>query len=159
METDTNLLVRLAQVESERDSLRTAQQEAATREVLRAAVGNQFIDSSLAVRLLRDSVKVVDGVVTVIDESGAPRLNSAFEPMSPRELAQELAQEKKFLARGTVLSGVGSSLAQAPANAVNLSEYFGPKSTRAGELHRLSTYDRPRYLAMRRRAQEAGLVR
>jgi len=99
VEADTNLLVRLAQVESERDSLKAAKQEAAVRETLQSAAGDIFLDSGLAVRLMKDSIRVsADGVLTVVDESGAPRLNNAFENMSVQELAAELASQKPFLA-------------------------------------------------------------
>jgi hypothetical protein len=131
-----DLSVELATTRAELASLRSAQEENSIRDSLRRAVGTEFIDPDLAVQILRAGVKVVNGKPVPVDADGNERLGADFNPMSLKEYARELAAQKPFLARSKALGGAGSKLADSmPSTGPRLEEYFGPSSTRAGELH------------------------
>lgn len=150
----------LATTRAELAALKSAQQESALKDSLRAAVGNGFVDADLAVQILRNQVKIgTDGKPVAIDADGNERLGDDFAPLSLQALAAELAQSKPFLARGSVRSGSGSTPAQSHASTLKISEYFGKGATKGAELHRLARVDKARYHQMREQARREGLVR
>jgi hypothetical protein len=147
---------------AELNALKSQQQESAVAEQLREAAGNLFLDTALATRLMRDCVKIgVDGKPVVVNSDGTtPRLNAAYEPMTLAELAQHVANERKFLARGVVKSGIGSTLSQGatPVNVDSkLSEYFGAKSN-GGKANALALKSPSEYRRLRSLAIERGLL-
>src|ERR1019366_8992245 len=76
----TDTLLRLAEAESELATMKSAAQESTLREALHTASQTQpFFDSTIAESLLRNSVKMVAGVPTVVNADGTPRLNDSFE--------------------------------------------------------------------------------
>lgn len=153
-----DLSLRLAETQAELSSLKSEKQETTVRETLRAACGQQFLDNDLAVRLLADNVKVIDGAVRAVDETGNLRLNSSFEPMTLKELAQELAAAKPFLARAEVRGGAGSKPgAGYPSNAVDLSSLFG-KNSDGGKANALAMHDPQTYRRLKAAAREKGLI-
>jgi hypothetical protein len=128
--------------------------------VLHKAVASQaFYDSDLAAQILRASIRVVDGKPVVIDATGAPRLNSEFNPMTPAEAARELAESKKFLVRSDFKPGVGSVMStNPPSNSVKLEDLFG--STSNGALaNRMAMSNPAEYRRKRAQAVQAGLLR
>lgn len=153
-----DLSLRLAETQAELTALRSEKQTNLTRETLRAACGQQFLDNDLAVRLLADNVKVIDGAVRAVDDAGNLRLNSNFEPMTLRELATELAAAKPFLARAEVRGGAGSKPGTGyPSNAVPLERLFG-KNSNGGEANRLAMHDQQTYKRLKAAAREKGLI-
>jgi hypothetical protein len=160
-EPDTSTLLKLAQAESELSTLKREREETAIKDACRAAVGNDFLNQDLAVRLLRDNIRVIDGKPVVVDESGAPKMGADFEPVSLRDAALALAQEHKYLARGSVRPGAGSTPAESTANPVKLETMFGRDATPegVGQMHKLARFDRPRYERLRQAARQRGLIR
>jgi hypothetical protein len=150
----------------ERDSLRAelkalkdSQREASVRDALRAAAGDTFVDSDLACRLMRDRVVVADsGAVTVLAADGTPALDATLNPLSLGQLAQQIANERKYLARGVVLPGAGSTATRDHGTtAPKLADLFGPRSN--GRLaQELMKRDSRAYFAMRDRAKKEGLL-
>ncbi len=157
-EPPIDVALKLAEREAELTALKSEREATTIRETLRAAAGAQFLDTDLAVRLMHDNVKVIDGAVRAVDESGNLRLNASFEPMTLRELAAELASQKPFLARAEVRGGVGSKPAQNhTSNAVPLERLFG-KNSSGGEANRLAMHDPQTYRRLKAAAHERGLV-
>jgi len=153
---DTDARVKLAEAEAELGSLRAAQQEATVRDALLKAAGNTFLDSDLAVRIMKDSTRLIDGKLCVVGADGAVRLNSNFEPMSAAELATELAGQKPFLARGEVRGGAGSTPTKGDtSNAVDLTIIFG-KTASCQAANALAMRDPQRQL--REQARQRGLL-
>lgn len=154
---DTSL--ELATTKAELTALKTAQTENALKDALRAAAGDLFIDSELGTRLMRDSVKIgADGKPVVLAADGTPALNASFEPLSLQELAQRIANEKKFLARSTVRPGAGSVLTDNNfPSGPRLETLFGRASSGA-EANRLAMRDPGQYRRLRSQARERGLI-
>jgi hypothetical protein len=131
---------------------------------LRTAAGDLFIDSDLAVRVMKDSVRVgADGKVTIVDADGNVAMDSEFKPLSLAGLAQRVANEKMYLARGTVKYGAGSIPSQGalPKNQdAALSAMFGKNATREGigEAHKLANINKAEYHRLRSIARQRGLV-
>jgi hypothetical protein len=151
--------VKLLVANAELGSLRAEKAEASVQNVLRAAVGTTtFFDADLVSQVLRSSIKIVDGRPVVIDSTGAARLNASFDPMTPAELAQELAASKPFLCRGVVLPGLGSQVAQGARSAApDLSTLFG-RNSNSVEAHRLGMRSPREYSRLRQKAHEQGLI-
>jgi hypothetical protein len=153
-----DVTLELATTRAELAALRSAQEESAVKDSLRAACGTAFIDPDLAVQILRAGVKVVNGKPVPVDSDGNERLGSDFNPMSLKEYAQELAAQKPFLARGQVRGGVGSTPSQAaPSAGPRLEDLFGPKSD-GGAANRLALHDPQKYKSLRKLAVEKGLL-
>lgn len=157
--TDTATLLRLAQAESELSTLKAQAQESALSEVLHKAANTQpWFDPTIAESILRNSVRVVEGVARVYDASGAVRLNSSFEPMSPAEAAAELAESKKFLVRSEMHFGSGSVMnTHHEEPGPKLETIFGRNSD-GGAANRLAMKSPKTYAAMKVRARAAGLI-
>jgi hypothetical protein len=154
----TETLLRLAQVERERDELRAAQHESTVNSALLSAAGNLFIDPALATRLMRDNVKVIDGKVVPVDETGNVRLNNSFEPMTLKDLAIELGTQRPYLARGEVRGGSGSTPSNRPLDTgVSLERLFGRNSNGA-EANKLAMHNPQKYRELRALARERGLI-
>lgn len=146
---------------AELKALKAAQSESQLTEQLRQAAGDMFLDTSLAVRLMKDSVKIgADGKPIVVDEQGNPALGSDFQPLSLAGLAERIADQKKFLARGVVKRGAGSTPGGgAPANAgPRLADLFGPKSN-GGLANALALRSPSEYTRLKNLAREKGLLR
>lgn len=158
-EQSTDALLKLAEAQAELSSLKSEAQESKVRDVLHAAVAKQpFFDGELAAQILRSSVKVVDGKPTVVDSNGTIRLNASFEPMTPADLAEELARTKPFMVRSTLQFGAGSVMATSRGETgVKLEDLFG-KNSNGAAANRLSMTDMPKYKRMRKAAQAQGLI-
>lgn len=157
---DSQLRLKLAETEAERDSLRSSQQEAKILEQLRSAVGEEFVDRELIVKLLREKAKMVDGRVVMLADDGSPAFNASFEVMSPQEAAVALAASKPFLVRSTLRHGVGStpaSVSGLASAAPRLEELFGKHSDsrRANEFALAQPQE---YRRLRLQARERGLI-
>jgi hypothetical protein len=152
--------VKLATANAELGSLRAEKAEASVAAVLRAAVGTTtFFDPELASQILRSSIKIVEGKPVVIGQDGQPRLNASFDPMSPAELAQELAASKPFLVRGTVGPGLGSSQRSDAVSheRIPLESIFG-RGSDGGAANRLAMRSPKEYQRLKLAAREKGLI-
>lgn len=154
-----NSALELATTKAELSALKRDQQESALLASLRSAAGDLFLDSELGTRLMRDSVRVgADGAPYVVGADGAPALNSAFEKMSLRELAQQVANQRKYLARGEVKPGSGSTPSLGNfSSAPRLEDLFGPNSN-GGLANKLALKSRSEYLRLRQLAHQKGLI-
>ena len=156
----TDALLRLAQAEAELASLRAESEESKVREVLHQAVSKEaFFDPDLASQILRSSLKVINGQPTVVDGTGTPRLNADFSgPMTPSDLARELANQKKFLVRSTLTNGTGSLMS---TNRVEtgpaLETLFGKGADNAAAM-RLGKKNIALYRRLREQARAQGLI-
>lgn len=148
----------LAEAKLELQTLKTERTESALKDTLRAAVGNQFVDSELATQILRSQLKIgSDGKAVAVDANGNARLNASFEPMTVAELCTELAQQKPFLARGQTRGGSGSTPAlNNTSNAPKLESLFGRTSSGA-EANKLAMRDINTYRRLRALAHEKGI--
>jgi hypothetical protein len=157
----TDALLRLAETQAELITLKSEAAEHKISEVLHKAAGTQdFFDKELASQILRSSVRMIDGKPVVVDGTGTPRLNSSdFTPMSPADLAKELAEQKKFLVRSGFVGGAGSVQNSSPsqANTVHLSTLFG-KDSDGGAAQRLALRSPAAYRAARAEAVKQGLL-
>ncbi len=159
-EPSADVLIRLAQAESERDSLRASAQDATIKATLQDAVASEnFCDPALAAQILKSSVRLIDGKATVIDPAtGEPQLNASFEPVTVAEAAKNLAKAKPFLVRSNYRPGSGSTPSMgSPSTQPRLEDLFGPKSN-GGLANKLSLSDPRRYRQLRAIAQEKGLL-
>jgi len=149
----------LALTKAELASLKRAHEEASVKDALRAAVGSDFLDGELACDILRSQVKVIDGKPVPVDAQGNPRMNAAFEVMSLREAAQQLATAKPFLARGTVRPGTGSYQSQSTTttSGPKLEDLFG-RSSNSGLANKLAMSRPSEYARLRSLARERGLI-
>ena len=140
-------------------ALKAEQAETRLTKQLEQAAGDTFI-SPLGVRVMRDYVKIgADGKPVVVDESGNPRLNSQFAPMSLSELAQAIAEQHKYIARGRTLPGAGSVLAQGVVKQTEptLAQLFGPRSD-GGLANALALKSPSEYRRLKTLAREKGLI-
>jgi hypothetical protein len=140
-------------------ALRKEAAESKLTEQLHQAAGDTFL-SSLGVRLMRDSVKIgADGKPVVVDEAGNPRLNAQFAPMTLAELAQAVADQHKYLARGTTRYGAGSTPSQGalPKQEPKLEDLFGRKSSGA-LANQLAMKSPTEYKRLKGLAQQKGLI-
>jgi len=144
---------------AELQALRAEQAQSKLDSQLRSAAGDLFLDTDLAIRVMRDSIKVgSDGKVTVIDADGNPALGSDFTPLSLAGLAQRVADQKKFLARGQVRPGAGSTPGGGTVRVSQdqqLRELFNdPKSQ-----HELANRNMGEYRRLRAEAVRRGIVK
>jgi len=144
---------------AELNALKSAQAELQLTEQLRNAAGDTFIDSSLGVRLMKDCVKIgADGRPVVVDENGNPAMDHEFKPLSLSGLAQRIADQRKYLARGTVRPGAGSTISQsAVSTGVPLEKLFGKQSDGAAA-NRMALARPSEYRRLRQVAREKGLI-
>jgi hypothetical protein len=158
-----DIVLELATTRAERDTLRTAQREATVTEILRSAVGaQQFVDSDLAVQLLRSSIQLIDGLPVVVDSAGNQRLTAALMPMTVTALASELSDAKPFLVRSQVRGGAGSKPSNGTGNITpgpSLGSLFGKGSVNNAEaVNRLALHDPTTFARLRRQAIKEGLI-
>ena len=142
-------------------SLRAEQSQAKLDAQLRAAAGDLFLDSDLAVRVMKDSVRVgADGKVTVVDANGGVAMNAQFSPMTLAELALKVADQKRYLARGRTLPGAGSTPFQGTppsTTQMKLEDLFGRKSNGA-LANSLALKSPTEYRRLRALAVQKGLI-
>ena len=152
------LATELATARAENAVLKSEQEKEKLSDALRTAAGNAFVDTNLAVQIMRSQVRLIDGKVVVLDQDGNPRMNAHFEPMTPQELAVDLANTKPFLARGEVRGGTGSfERNSAPTTSqTELERFYGAKPDVAG-LNRLAIRDPRRFRELKRLATEKGM--
>lgn len=157
---DDSLRLKLSEVEAERNVLRCAQTEALLLEQLRSAVGEEFVDRDLCVKLLRENAKMVEGHVVMLADDGSPALNASFEALSPQEAAAALAASKPFLVRSTLRPGVGSTPASVSGLATaapRLDELFG-KHSDSRKANAFAMAQPQEYRRLRLQARERGLI-
>jgi hypothetical protein len=122
-----------------------------------------FVDLGVVLKLTKDQVQLdpETGRFTVVNEAGQPKLNSSFEPMSLEEFYNDFAAKNKYLVRGNVLPGTGSTESSRSTLSTNgrfeVAEIFGPKSSSA-KASELMKNDPAEYKRMRVIAKSAGLV-
>ena len=153
------IAAQLAEMKTEKAALLAERQERAIVDRLRKVAGDRFVDSALALRLLREEVQLAsDGSLRVVDEVGVDRRNETLDPMSIEDLIADFADRKPFLVRGSVMGGTGSteSQGQRPVDREMLSRYFGPKAN--GKLaNHLAQTDYKKYKQLQKIAKEQGL--
>lgn len=131
--------------------------------ITNAASKVPFVDLGVVLKLTKDQV-VLDpdtGRFNVLNDAGTPRLNASFEPMSLDEFYNDFAAKNKYLVRGSVLPGTGSS----ESTRTNLSsngrfevvEIFGAKSSGA-KAAQLMKSDPSEYQRLKIVARSAGLI-
>ena len=153
-----NLAMELAATKAERDALARERHETAIDQQVRAAAGNQWVDANLAVQLIRQNVRVVDGRPVVVDPAtGQERLNASLEPMTLTELAREMQASRPYLVRSEIRGGSGSYESTGRPPAMSLDKLFG-KGSDAAAANRLALKDRKTYLRMREAARQKGLI-
>jgi hypothetical protein len=122
-----------------------------------------FVDLGVVMKLTKDQVQLdpETGRFTVVNEAGQPKLNSSFEPMSLDEFYTDFAAKNKYLVRGNVIAGTGSTESSRSTLSTNgrfeVAEIFGPKSSSA-KASELMKNDPAEYKRMRVIAKSAGLV-
>jgi hypothetical protein len=151
------LATELAATKAERDALARERQDTNITEHLRRAAGDQFVNQDLAVNLMRQNVRVVDGKPVVIGPDGNPRMNASLDQMTLQDLATELTVQHPYLARGTVRPGTGSTPASTGVPPVQLDKLFG-KGSNAAEINRLALHDPEKFRRLRRQARQEGLI-
>lgn len=117
-----------------------------------------FVDLSAVIKLTKDQVQLDPdtGRFTVLNEAGQPRLNASFEQMSLDEFYNDFAAKNKYLVRGSVLAGTGSSESSRSTLSANgrfeVTEIFGPKSdgAKASQLKRSDPAEYQRLKAVAR---------
>jgi hypothetical protein len=79
--------------------------------IQRAASEVNFVNNEVVEKLTDAFVKwdETKGGFVVVNESGQPRMNAAYEPMSLSEYYQEFAAKNPYLVRSDVRPGVGST--------------------------------------------------
>lgn len=97
----------LASARIEADSLRQKQIDSA-RDLLISEHSTEFVDLDTLRKLTRGNFQHDGKGFVVVDDTGAPKLNAAGEPMTPKEFYTEYANAKPWLARGQVTPGQGS---------------------------------------------------
>lgn len=97
----------------------------------------------------------------VMNEQGQERLNASFEPMSLEEYYAEFAEKNKYLVRGDVRPGAGSSeSARSSLNntgKISVEQVFGPKSS-AKLANDLAKSDIREYHRLKEVARTQGLI-
>jgi hypothetical protein len=121
-----------------------------------------FIDLGVVLKLTKDQVKYdsESGRFTVLTDAGQPRLNSSFEPMTLDEFYVDYAAKNKFLVRGNVVAGTGSSENRSTLSSngkYELTELFGPKSSGA-KAAQVMKDDPNEYRRLKVLAKSAGLI-
>lgn len=152
------------------ESTRAAQEARAEAQSVRtevaitnAASKVQFVDLGVVIKLTKDQVKLdpETGRFTVLNDAGQPRLNASFEPMSLDEYYNDFAAKNKYLVRGNIVSGTGSSEGSRTSLSSNgrfeVADVFGPKSSGAKASELMKT-DPNEYRRLRLVAKAAGLV-
>jgi len=157
---EPNLALELDTTKAELKALKDAQRENTVKEALRRAASDTYIDQELGIRLMRDRVSVDDnGRITVLAADGTPALNgSTLEPATLADLAQTIANEKKYLARSAVRPGSGSALNQNQQSSLpKLETLFGPRSD-GGAANKLAMRNPALYHQLKAQARERGLL-
>lgn len=152
------LAAELASTKAERDNLMHEREDAKVSEQLQRAASGKFVNSALAARLMRDSVKVMDGKPVVVGPDGSERLNANLEPMTLADLAQEIQNQHPYLVRSEVRPGVGSTPAAGVLPDTQLERLFG-KNGDVAALNRIALHDPQKYRRLRAQAKEQGIIR
>lgn len=121
-----------------------------------------FIDLGVVLKLTKDQVQFdsESGKFTVLNDAGQPRLNSSFEPMTLDEFYTDFAAKNKYLVRGNVISGTGSSENRSTLSSngkYELTEIFGSKSSSA-KASEVMKNDPNEYKRLRVLAKAAHLI-
>jgi hypothetical protein len=158
------LAAQVSELRAERDTLRRERADSIlTADLLSVAGAEEFHDTDLATRLMRDHVRLAeDGKPVVVNADGTPRLNANLDPMTLGELARAVATERPFLVRSSVRSGSGGVESRSKVEPFGgLDKLFGPGASKdaAAQLNRMALRDPQRYRSMRRQAVEKGLIR
>jgi len=158
-----NTALELATAKAELAAVRREQEESKIRTALLDAVAKEgFYDATLAADLLRSAVKWDGQRLIAIDASGAERLGADLDPLSPAELAKELAESRPYLVRGQVKTGAGSTMSQShrTETTIPLEAMFGRAATPqgVGSVHKLANNDPAKYQQLRAAARAKGLV-
>lgn len=128
-----------------------------------AASKHNFVSLEAAQKLTQDSISYnpESGKFEVLNENGKPRLNASMEPMTVDEFFNDFAAKNKYLVRGDLSSGSGSSESMRPSLAKNgqfeVTDIFGPKSN-AKLANDLALKDMPEYRRLRAIAVQSGLL-
>ena len=156
------LATRLATVEAERDALTRAQKDAQLDTMIRQAAGDAWVNSDLAIRIMRDHVRLgEDGKPVVVDDSGAEWLNEEFSPMSLSDLSRTIGEKHPYLLRSQVKGGIGSAesarstLTDVPRE--KLAQLFGRNSD-SRLANELARKDYRTYSRLKEAARKEGLI-
>jgi hypothetical protein len=137
---------------AESDSIRFA--------LIEAARSVNTIDPTVAADLLSKSVKTRDGQLEVVTESGTPRLNERFEPMTVPELLNRFAAERPYLIRSSVQSGTGATEASHHPRFnpdADVSRLFG-RGSDGRAANALAMRDKQEYTRLKEVARKRGLI-
>lgn len=152
---------KIRQMEAERTESETVraeqrlqqERETLTNRVLLEAEREHFVSPSQVERLVRDSVKIENGKVVVLDDAGSPR-----EGVTLQSFLQEFAGQNAHLVRSALPSGTGSGRdMRAPQPDVRLEQLFG-KGSDAEAANRLALSNPAKYKSLRAEAQRRRLI-
>lgn len=131
--------------------------------ITQAASKVPFVDVGAVIKLTKEQITIdpETGRFVVLNDAGQPRLNASFEPMSLEEFYNDYAAKNKYLVRGNIIAGTGSSESGRSNLSSNgryeVADIFGPKSSsqKASELMKA---DPAEYKRLRVIAKAGGLV-
>lgn len=100
-----------------------------------------------------------DKKFVVLNDQGSERLNASFEPMTLEEFYEEFANKNKYLVRGEVRPGVGSSESSGfrHGGKISVEQIFGPKSS-SKLANDLAKSDIKEYRRLKEIAKAQGLI-
>lgn len=131
---------------------------------LQAAISKvPFVNGEVVAKLVAENIAIDPenpNKLIVVREDGSPRLNAALENMSVDEFINDFAAKNKYLVRGDIVPGTGSSESNrhiAKGGKHEVKDIFGPKSN-AKVANELAKADPAEYRRLKAVAREAGLI-